>query len=360
MEGLSTMDSGTVRESRIRRFSQRRYEGPMKKRDEDPGLHLMVGFQGFALGEELKAIIREFRVGGIVLFRRNVESPPQLRELLETIRAFSEETLGRSLLVAIDQEGGPVQRLVPPFTRLPSAGVLGTEGIAAIEKWQTIAARELREMGIHINFAPVLDLVPNGQGHFMEARSLGNDGKRVAELGAAWIATLQGNGVSATAKHFPGLGGARKDPHHHAPLIHWADRSAMERDILPFREAVRMGVHCIMTSHARYPLLDRECPATLSEAINRKLLRETMGFRGVLFSDDLDMAAVSGRYSWDETIRRGMASTIDFFLVCQRTENIAHAHRALHEALQPQGPLGDLRVASRQRIGALAHIHQRT
>lgn len=332
----------------------------MKKRDEDPGLHLMVGFQGLTMEEEFKAIIREFRVGGIVLFKRNVESPPQLRELLETARAFSEQTLGRPLLVAIDQEGGPVQRLVPPFTMLPPASVLGTEGIPAIEKWQTIAARELREMGIHINFAPVLDLVPNGQGHFMEARSLGNDGKQVAELGTAWIATLQGNGVSATAKHFPGLGGAQKDPHHHAPLIHWADQNAMEQDILPFREAIRVGVHCIMTSHARYPLLDRDYPATLSEVINKRLLRDGMGFQGILFSDDLDMAAVSGRYSWDETIRRGLASTIDFFLVCQHTENIAHAHRALHEALRQQSLLRDLRLASLRRIETLTHIHQCT
>ncbi len=332
----------------------------MKQRDEDPGLHLMVGFQGLTLEEELRAIIREFRVGGIVLFRRNVENPPQLRELLDAIRAFSRETLGRSLWVAIDQEGGPVQRLPPPFTRLPSARELGTEGIPAIEKWQTIAARELREAGIHINFAPVLDLVTDGQDHFMEARSLGSDEERVAELGTAWIATLQGNGVSATAKHFPGLGGAQKDPHHDAPLIHWADRDAMERDILPFKEAIRMGVHCIMTSHARYPLLDKEVPATLSEVINKRLLRESMGFQGILFSDDLDMAAISNLYSWDDTIRRGLTSTIDFFLVCQHTESIAHAHRALHNALRPESPLGSLRLASLHRIETLTHVHRRT
>lgn len=331
----------------------------MKKHDDDPGLHLMVGFQGLTLDEELKAIVREFRVGGIVLFRRNIESPRQLIDLLEAVRGFSIETLGRPLWVAIDQEGGPVQRLVPPFTRLPSASTLGAEGIPAIEKWQTIAARELQEAGIHINFAPVLDLVPNGEDHFMEARSLGNDGERVAELGAAWIRTLQGNGVSATAKHFPGLGGARKDPHHHAPVIQWPDRSAMERDLFPFREAAKAGVHCIMTSHARYPLLDTEYPATLSEIINRRLLRETMGFQGILFSDDLDMAAVSGNYSWNEMIRRGLASTIDFFLVCQHSENIALCHRALHEALKPRGPLRELRRASLRRMKTIARTHRR-
>lgn len=322
------------------------------------GLHLMVGFQGVTVEEELKSLIRDFKIGGIVLFRRNIEAAKQLRSLLEEAQAFSLNTLGRSLLVSIDQEGGPVQRLVvEPFTQLPSARELMLQGPEAVVGWTTRAAKELRELGIHINLAPVLDVFSGCPTHFMEERCLGADPRQVAQLGRIWIRTLQDHGVSATAKHYPGLGQAESDPHHFAPVIRWKDDAAMEEDLLPFREAIAGDVHCMMTSHALYPHWDTQWPATLSPRVNCEWLRQKLGFEGVLLSDDMDMAAVSGRYTWEEMAIQGLTSSIDFFLLCQQSGNIGPFHEALCRTIESKGALQGLHEKSLVRIRTLFQRH---
>jgi beta-N-acetylhexosaminidase len=329
-----------------------------KRRGNMPaGAHLMVGFEGIVLEEGLRTTIKEFEIGGIVLFKRNIKDPDQLQFLLEEVQNYAEQTLGRRLLVAIDQEGGSVQRLSPPFTQLPAARDLAIEGHRAIIEWTTKAALELRRMGIQVNLAPVLDVPSEGTSHFMESRALGSDPNKVGELGQLWIRILQENGVSATAKHYPGLGQAESDPHHFAPVIRWQSEDEMQRDLLPFRDAVREGVHCFMTSHALYPFLDPQWPATLSSKINREWLRDHLGFEGVLLSDDMDMAAVAERYTWDEMVRQGLLSTIDFFLLCQRPENIEPFYRSLHNAIENDPDLENLHSRSVRRIEALLARH---
>jgi beta-N-acetylhexosaminidase len=258
--------------------------------------------------------------------------------------------MGRHLWVAIDQEGGPVQRLIPPFIQLPSARNMATQGPEAISEWSARAASELRKIGIHINLAPVLDVVPEGRTHFMTERSLGSDSKQVAQLGRIWIKTLQEQGISATGKHYPGLGRAALDPHHYAPVIRWENDEAMEEDLLPFRQAITAGVHCIMTSHALYPDMDGNWPATLSPTINHEWLRNRLGFQGILFSDDMDMASVSARYTFEEMARQGLDATLDFFLLCQQTSNIELLHRALADAISRGQNMAGLHRRSLMRI----------
>lgn len=313
----------------------------------------MVGFPGTALADELKTLIKNFHIGGIVIFKRNVARPEQLKKLLEEAQEYARRTIGRSLWVAIDQEGGPVQRLVPPFLRLPSAREMAAEGAEAVHEWSVRAASELRHLGIHINLAPVLDVAPEDQSHFMAERSLGRDPKTVAELGVVWIEALQQQGISATGKHYPGLGRARLDPHHHAPVIRWENEEARNADLIPFRAAILAGVHGIMTSHAFYPALDAEWPATLSPVINNEWLRQRLGFEGILFSDDLDMAAVSGRYSFEEIARQGLHASVDFFLLCQETRNIESLYRALADAIKHDKGLADLHHQSLMRLERL-------
>ena len=321
------------------------------------GSHLLIGFQGITAGEQLVHLIREFAVGGIVLFRRNIQSPEQLRGLLEEAQAASRETLKRPLWVAIDQEGGSVQRLVPPFTQLPAAQQLAADGPEAVADWTATGARELRDLGIHINFAPVLDVIPAGENHFLGTRSLGSDPDEVAQLGRLWIRTLQENRVSATAKHYPGLGQAKLDPHHHAPVIRWPDAAARDLDLTPFRAAIDEDVHCIMTSHSRYPDLDPRWPATLSPIINQQWLRERLGFQGVLCSDDLDMAAVHGRHTWGDIASQGLLASIDFFLLCQDPDHIEPFVGALWDAVGSQFALADAHQKSLRRLERLALRH---
>ena len=323
----------------------------------DMGLHLMAGFGGLTFDDELKQIVGDYRVGGIVLFRRNIADPVQLKGLLDEAQDYAQSVLGRRLLVAVDQEGGPVQRMAPPFTQLPSARTLSSGGPKAVAEWAAKATEDLRRMGIGINLAPVLDIVGGRNGSFMEERSLGEDPEQVGRMGALWIETLQGNGISATAKHYPGLGRAELDPHHFAPVIRWPDAGSMERDLLPFREAVKAGVHCFMTSHALYPDLDPRWPATLSAVVNREWLRRRLGFDGVLFSDDMDMAAVCERYSYDEMVRQGMLASIDFFLLCQRSENLGPFHEALARCIRDDASLNAAHRESLGRISRLFAVH---
>jgi len=319
------------------------------------GLHLMVGFRGLRFEEELGGLIRDHFVGGAVLFRRNVENPEQLKRLIRSAQDCAMRYLGRPILLAIDQEGGPVQRLPsPPFTGLPSARTLGREGPELIWASGVSAARELKDLGIHLNLAPVLDVLPDDHaGHFMEERCLGSDPQRVAELGRVWIKALQSDGVSATAKHLPGLGHAELDPHHYAPVIHWNHVASMEKDLAPFREAVSAGVHCVMTSHSLYPTVDSQWPATLSPALCSDWLRRRLGFEGVLLSDDLDMAAVAQRFSWETVARQGTLSSIDFFLLCQNPRNIELFSSALGDLLNRSSELRALHDQSALRIRRL-------
>lgn len=326
----------------------------MRVGNESLGIHLMVGFQGVTMEQELRHLIREFQIGGIVLFRRNIESPPQVKALLEEVQLYACEVLDRPLWVCVDQEGGPVQRLPAPFTQLPSARQLSAAGAGAIEDSAKTAAKEMREIGIHINLAPVLDLAHGSDSHFLAERSLGSDPYRVAELGALWIKTLQKYGVSATAKHYPGLGGARLDPHDHCPEILWENGAEWAANLLPFRSAIDAGVHCIMTSHARYPALDKLWPATLSPRICMDYLRDHLGFGGILMSDDLDMAAISKCYSIEETARQGFHASLDFFLICQSSASIGSFLAAMRDEVSRSRAAADMHLASISRIRKLA------
>lgn len=324
---------------------------------DQPGIHIFAGFKGIHLEEELKNLIEEIRPGGIVLFRRNVESPQQVKDLVAGAQELARAKLGRPLLVAIDQEGGTVQRLAPHFTNLPSAGSLASQGASAITQWTTTAAADLKEIGVQINFAPVLDIVPGMPDHFMFSRSLGSAPDTVSRLGKTWIDALQDHGISATAKHFPGLGRAELDPHHFSPAITKDSLEEFRRHLIPFQAAIDAGVHCMMTSHAVYPAIDPGRPATLSRIINHTWLREQMGFTGVLFSDDLDMAAIYENYPPETVIRQGFECSLDFFLLCQKSESIEPFYRELTDRLRDDGELRAAHSQSLTRIAELFHIH---
>ncbi len=323
----------------------------------EAGIHLFIGFRGIDLEEELKFLVREYRPGGIVLFRRNIEGREQLKNLIAGAQALALEELGRPLFFAVDQEGGSVQRLTPHFTSIPSASSLAEQGPEAVRQWAATCASDLRSIGIQINFAPVLDIVAEGGHHFMETRAFGSTPAAVSDLGSIWIEALQANGISATAKHFPGLGRAELDPHHFAPVI--ADDS-MERfhlHLIPFMSAVRAGVNCMMTSHAVYPAVDPDWPATLSLEIGLRWLRQRLGYGGVLFGDDLDMAAISEKYSPEEIAFRGLSCATDFFLLCQKSQSIEPMCRSLTDLLKGDRSVQEFHSDTVKRLELLRQFH---
>ncbi len=321
-----------------------------------PGELLMVGFEGPEVDDRLRRYILEWRVGGVILFDRNIRNPVQLSRLCGEMQELRSLVAADSLLIAVDQEGGTVARVREGATVFPgnlALGFAGSPGDASLQG--RITGWELKNLGINLNLAPVLDLYHPRGSHSLGLRSLGPDPDRVAELGAALAGGMQGEGVIATAKHFPGKGRARRDSHRELPVIDADVSTLRERDLLPFRRAVAAGVRAVMTSHAAYPSLDGGLlrPGTLSPVVMTGLLREELGFKGVLISDDLGMGAIGTRGSIEEAVREGLAAGVDIFLVCHSPEERERARRELERmAVAEPGPGNRLRESG-ERIAAL-------
>jgi beta-N-acetylhexosaminidase len=294
---------------------------------------IMVGFFGQELDDTLAEHIRTIKPSGLIFFRRNVASPEQVARLNRDVQRLALEEFQRPLLLAVDQEGGTVARLTPPFSQIPDAKVLGAEGPEAVSRYARFSAQEMRLVGLNLNFAPVLDVNLLESAGPMERRSFGRDPARVAECGVAAITAIQQEGVMATAKHFPGLGRAQEDPHLSLPVVPATREELLQSDLVPFRDAFRAGVACAMTSHILYPALDQGLPGTLSGAILTGLLRNDLGFEGVLISDDLDMGAVTSRYPPEWAALTALQAGVDLLLVCNDREHMNLVAEALHEGI---------------------------
>jgi len=294
---------------------------------------MMVGFTGQELDEALADHIRTLKPGGLIFFRRNVASPKQVACLTRDIQRLALEALGRPLLLAVDQEGGTVARLTPPFSQLPDASLVGAQGAEAVARSARLIAQEMKLVGLNLNLAPVLDVsLPETAGP-MERRSFGRDPALVAECGVAAILATQREGVMATAKHFPGLGRAQEDPHLLLPVVSATAEELRQRDLVPFRAAFQAGIACAMTSHVLYPALDSELPGTLSTVILTGLLRNELRFDGVLVSDDLDMGAVTSRYPPEWAALTAFQAGVDLLLVCNDLEHMSLVAEALREGI---------------------------
>jgi beta-N-acetylhexosaminidase len=318
--------------------------------EDAAGRLLVIGWEGRDSGE-IRELIDEFRPGGLVFFRRNYPlsqarpfsqrgrnglaprllAPLALRETLFAIQKYAQNTLGRPLILAIDQEGGQVQRLFRPFFQLPSAREMGMLEVEDVLRLATRVGLELKETGFNLNLAPVLDL-DAGDGRYIKSRSFGSDPKEVAAKAGAFMAGLLAGGVLSCGKHFPGLGGAALDPHERIPEIDWSpERLAFPMDV--FRVLIAKGLPAVMTSHALYPALDPGAVATFSTKIVGILRREA-GFSGLLLSDDLEMGAVTGQSDPGRAAVRAVLAGHDLALVCRRVEAIRAARKALALAIE--------------------------
>jgi beta-N-acetylhexosaminidase len=274
----------------------------------------IAGFAGPAIPSDLHVLAREFDLGGVILFARNVEAPDQVAELSREAQTLAHEL---PLWVSVDQEGGRVARLKAPFTVWPPMATLGRCGDERLaERFARALAAELTAVGISLDYTPVLDILTNPKNPVIGDRALAERAEDVARLGRAIIMTLQGEGIAACGKHFPGHGDTAADSHHELPLVeHPRDRlDAVE--FVPFRAAIEAGVAAIMTAHILVPAYDDERPATLSPEIVDGLLRKRLGFEGVIVTDDLGMQAVSGRYGTSEAMVRAIAAGCDVVLLC--------------------------------------------
>ena len=282
------------------------------------GQRLMLGFNGTRLNNDLKNIIHEIKACGIILFKRNIETLDQVAALCRECQKYAKKCGIPPLFIAVDQEGGTVARFRELFTIFKGNPYIGS--VEDARNFALITADELKQIGINMNFAPVLDVVPEGVDSIMKQRAFKGDAKKVSTLGMEVIQTMQENGIMAVAKHFPGIGRTIKDSHFHLPVLNKDLKTLEQSDLLPFKNACTKGVSGIMLSHIMYTQLDNEWPASLSPFIANDLLRGQLGYQGLVMTDDLDMKAI--KHDMKTSIHQVLKSDIDMALICHKGPDI--------------------------------------
>ena len=279
------------------------------------GQRLLIGIPSSGLDAETKALIREVQPAGFILFARNVEEPAQVFELNRELASLVEDEL--PAILSVDQEGGRVQRVKDGATRFPPLRWLGNcRDLALTRRYAEALADEVAAMGFNLNWAPVADVDSNPDNPIIGDRSFGRRPEEVAQHVAAYVQATQARGVLACAKHFPGHGDTATDSHLTLPTVEKEAPDLRRCELLPFVAAARAQVATMMTAHVLYPAFDEEVPATMSRRSIHGVLREELGYDGLVVSDDLEMKAVRGRYALEEQLQKACAATVDLFLVC--------------------------------------------
>ncbi len=329
--------------------------------DARTGRLFMAGLPGTRLDEATRSLVRNQGVGGIIFFSRNIESPDQLAALCRELQDLALECQGLPLLLAVDQEGGPVARLRPPFTVPPAGRAIGDDPQPTQQALASarLTAREMKLVGLNMNLAPVLDVGREGAAAVMQDRTFGADPRKVAHLGAIVIDALQQEGVLAVAKHFPGLGGTPADPHAGLPVIETRRDELESVDLPPFKAAIDSRVAGIMTSHAVYTALDPRRPATLSETILTRLLRQELGFQDLILTDDLEMGAIAGSSGVPAGAAIALAAGADLLLVCRDQSLVLESIELIQRlTLTGEIPTGRLLQASERIRRARSRLLQ--
>ncbi|MCD6499348.1 MAG: beta-N-acetylhexosaminidase [Deltaproteobacteria bacterium] len=281
------------------------------------GQVLVVGLEGPEAPPTLLGQVHNDLVAGVILFRRNVREPRQLVRLVRAIREAGQRVCP---IVSIDQEGGPVLRMTEPWTVWPEAMAIAERGDRDLARAMGQAmGEEMAPCGITCDFAPVLDVHTNPNNPIIGRRAFGTEPGQAATLAIAWAEGLMSQGIAACGKHFPGHGDTDRDSHKALPVVAHPTERLETIELEPFRRAAAT-LPAMMSAHVVYPAWDRDHPATLSKAIIADKLRTVCGFKGVLVSDDLEMAAVADLGSIEEIAVQAIAAGVDLLLVCQHPE----------------------------------------
>ncbi|HUJ24611.1 MAG TPA: beta-N-acetylhexosaminidase [Myxococcales bacterium] len=325
--------------------------------DQKAARCVFVGIQGTSPSpEEIELVKRG--AGGVILFARNIQEPAQVAHLAQTLK----DAAPGPLLVSVDQEGGRVQRLRPPFwTSWPSmrrlgaideqGGILGLNGTAVAEKVGRLIAHELSACGFDLNYAPVVDVDTNPKNPVIGDRSFSREPKRVARLGVALAQGMERAGVASCVKHFPGHGDTSQDSHLTLPRLAHDKERLWHVELVPFVAAARAGLASVMTAHVRFEAFDR-LPATLSP-ISLTLLRRDVEFRGCCISDDLEMRAISENWGVPDAAELAVAAGCDAVLVCHTLQRQHDSIDAIARGAR-SGPLSRERLAeAAARVEAL-------
>lgn len=323
------------------------------------GRRIMAGFEGTAAPASLIERVRAGRIGGVILFQRNIETAGQTGALIASLQtAALASPLEAPLLVGIDQEGGRVSRLSPDFTTFPAARGFGDAGDPAFAREAArITGAELEAIGVNMNFAPAVDMLTNPECAVIGDRAYGATPEVVGRMGEAVTQGLQETGVAACAKHFPGIGDMAPDPHEVLPTSSLTLDDLRSRELEPFRHLIRRAPPaCVMTAHAVFQAIDEAAPASLSPVFLQEILRGELGFRGVAFTDDLDMGAIDDAA---EAALQSILAGADIALICHSEDAQERACDAIAQAMKDGSLPPDQEEASSDRIRRLKESYCR-
>ena len=304
------------------------------------GQLFMIGIPGPEVDAATRELLDEVSPGGICLFARNIREAGQTRELADGLRAF----LPTQPIIAIDQEGGLVDRLRRVLSPMPAADRIGT---AEGSRWlATVVSEALLMVGVNMDFAPVVDIIDaDRKGHIngLTSRTFGSTKEETTALAGEFLRTLQSKGVLGCLKHFPGLGASTVDSHEELPLVKISQAELYSTDLYPYRQLIASGdAHSIMIGHAAYPSTilqesdqnGRLLPSSLSGKIVTGLLRDELGFDGLIVTDDLEMGAIIRNYGIGDACVKAITAGVDMLAICADPNAIRNGYRAVRNAVE--------------------------
>ena len=297
---------------------------------EKVGQLLVAGIGGTEAGEDGLQAVQDYQVGGVILFGRNVESAQQLADLTNELKTLNGDNT--PLFLCVDQEGGRVDRMPPEVDDLPSAYDYIAAGGAPLERGKVLAA-QCAAFGFNLDFSTCLDIWSNPDNTVIGDRAYGSDPDTVTSAGLAVNQGLEQGGVIPVVKHFPGHGDTSTDSHVDLPVVGKTAEELEEFELIPFQAAIDQGTPCVMVAHILMTQIDPDLPASLSPKVVDGLLRQEMGFDGVVCTDDLTMGAISNTYGMGEAAVMAVEAGCDLLLVCHEADNLTAARDALLSAV---------------------------
>ena len=331
--------------------------------EQQVGQFFFIGLPGTTIDAEARELIEEVKPGGIILFGRNVESPQQVRELLDGARAL----VPTPPLVGIDQEGGLVDRLRQIFPPMPSARAIRQHGdLAGVRMLGRVTGELLRMLGFNINFAPVMSIITQERSQLsngLYSRSYGSSPGEVLGYTTVYMRGLQGTGCLGCLKHFPGIGAGAVDSHIEMPLVPLSRDDLLAQDLAPYLELFQRAddrVRVVMISHGGFPNIDIKTgttggllePASISPQIVTHLLRQELGYKHLVVTDDLEMGAIAKQFEIEDAAVRAFTAGEDMLLICATPETIRRGYKGLLEAVRKKEISEKRMQASLRRIAA--------
>ncbi|MBP1934953.1 beta-N-acetylhexosaminidase [Ammoniphilus resinae] len=306
------------------------------------GQMILAGVSGTTMDANAKQLIGQFHVGGIIFYKYNFETPAQVIQLVNQLKSGNSSSL--PLLLGVDQEGGRVTRLPGGLVNFPPNKQIGQLNNPDFSyKVGTLLGKELKEFGLNLDFAPVLDINSNPNNPVIGDRSFGNNPEIVSKLGIQTMKGIQSQNVIPTIKHFPGHGDTSVDSHLELPIVNKSLKELKELELIPFERAIDQGADVVMVAHILLPELDKNNPASMSKAVMTDLLRKQLSFTGVIITDDMTMGAITEHFDIGKAAVESVKAGSDIILVGHDYNNIVKITSSLKAAVQ-NGEISEQRL----------------